>query len=62
MARPKKPNKMISTSIQLPPGYVAEIRRLADYRGETMSDVIRQAVREYLTTEMVDSGRWRDGQ
>ena len=59
MARPKKPNKMVCTSIQLPPGYIAEIRRLAEHRGESISDVIRQAVREYLTTEMVDSGRWK---
>ena len=60
MARPKKPNKMVCTSIQLPPGYVAEIRRLAEHRGETLSDVIRQAVRDYLTTEMVDAGRWKN--
>lgn len=55
-----KKNKLQRTSVQLPTGYIAEIRRLAQHRGESASDIIRQAIREYLVTEMVDTGRWNN--
>ena len=60
--RPKKTNKMIRASVQLPPGIVADMREFCSSVGMPVSSFIRRAIREYLISlKLDDLGRYTNG-
>ena len=52
---------MIRTSVQLPPGVVADMREFCGSVGMPVSSFIRRAIREYLISlKLDDLGRYKN--
>lgn len=58
MPRKKDPNKMICTSIQLPPDVLRVLRDISDGTGVTVSELIRRAIAGYMGGHLDDLRRY----
>lgn len=58
MPRKKDPNKMICTSIQLPPDMLRTLRDVSEATGIAVSELIRRAIAGYIMIRFDDLRRY----